>query len=131
MPTIREIAEACKVSKPTVTAKLKELEMWDGHVNKVGKTFEVDAEASSAVAAALAGSAEKNTTVVFQETPSEDQSGIKEVYEAYVEALKRENDRLWDQIREKDAQIAELQKQLSEASRKRSFWSRLLPSSRD
>lgn len=53
MPTLREIADACGTTKQTVTTRLKELGLWDAHVAKDGRTFDVDAFAASAVADAL------------------------------------------------------------------------------
>lgn len=126
MPTIREIAETCGVSKPTVTAKLKELGMWDGHVSKVGKTFEVSAEATSAVAAALAPSVKK-----AEPEPQAPEKSVLDVYAEYIEELKDMNGKLWERLKEKDEQIADLQRQLAESGKKTSFWSRLLPRGRD
>lgn len=124
MPTIKEIADACGVSKPTVTKKLKELELWESHVNKVGSSFEVSAEAASAVAAELAPSTRK-----VEDEPAPEKSPIA-IYEEYVKDLKEINAHLLDQLKEKDAQIAELQRQLSESNKRKSFWSRLLPGGR-
>lgn len=53
MPTIREIAESCGVTKQTVTSRLHDLGLWEGHVQKDGRAFVVDAEAASAVAASI------------------------------------------------------------------------------
>lgn len=124
MPTIKEIAEACNVSKPTVTKTLKELEMWDSHVNKVGSTFEVSAEAASAVAAELAPAVRK-----AEDDPEPEKSPLA-IYEDYVSDLKAINALLLEQVRDKDAQIAELQKLLAEATKQKSFWTRLLPRGR-
>lgn len=126
MPTIREIAETCGVSKPTVTAKLKELDMWDGHVSKVGKTFQVSAEATSAVAAALAPSVKK-----AEPEPQAPEKSVLDVYAEYIEGLKDINEKLWERLKEKDEQIADLQRQLAESGKRTSFWSRLLPGSKD
>lgn len=119
MPTIKEIADACGVTKPTVTKKLKELGMWASHVSKSGNTFTVTDEAASAVAASLVPSAVSDRG----EQPKHDNSSV---YEAYIADLKLQNERLWEQVREKDALIAELTQKLAENS-KPSFWSRLLP----
>ena len=48
MPTIKELADACGASKPTVKRRLQELGLWDGHVNKQGAAFVVDDYAASA-----------------------------------------------------------------------------------
>lgn len=124
MPTIKEIADACGVSKPTVTKRLKEIGMWDGHVKKVGQSFEVDAEAASAVSSELAPSTRK-----VEEDPAQEKSPIA-VYEEYIKDLKETNDRLWDQIREKDELIAELTRKLAENQPKPTIWDRLLPGKR-
>ena len=55
MPTIKELADACGASKPTVKRRLQELGLWDGHVNKQGATFVVDDYAASALSASPSG----------------------------------------------------------------------------
>lgn len=125
MPTIKEIAEKCGVTKPTVTTKLKELGLWESHVSKSGSAFQVSDEAASAVAAALA---KKQDVDISQATPKPTSDAAMEVYREYMETLKRENDRLWQQIKEKDELIAELSRKLAENKPRPSFWSRLLPS---
>lgn len=124
MPSIKEIADACGVTKPTVTAKLKEIGMWDGHVNKKGKSFVVSAEAASAVSAAL-----KPSVSTVAEEPAK-QAARDAVYEAYIADLKATNDKLWEQVREKDALIAELTQKLADNQPKPSIWDRLLPGRR-
>lgn len=124
MPSIKEIAEACGVTKPTVTAKLKEIGMWDGHVNKQGKSFTVSAEAASAVSAAL-----KPPVSPAADEPAK-QAANDAIYEAYIADLKATNERLWEQVREKDALIAELTQKLAENQPKPSIWDRLLPGRR-
>ena len=67
MATLREIAEECGTTKQTVTSRLKEMGLWDGHVSKSGRTFEVDGFAASAVADSLKTAhraSESPTTVV-------------------------------------------------------------------
>lgn len=121
MPSIKEIADACGVTKPTVTAKLKELDLWDKHVSKSGKAYEVSAEASSIVSSAL----KPSVTPVAEEKKV---SSSETIYEAYIANLKRENERLWGQVEEKDKLIAELSRKLADNQQKKPFWSRLLPS---
>lgn len=125
MPTIKEIADACGVSKPTVTKKLKELGMWDTHVNKVGMSFEVDAEAASAVAAILSPSVRET-----EPEPPAPEKSVLDVYAEYIEELKDMNGKLWERLKEKDDQIADLQRQLAESNRGTSIWQRLLPGKR-
>lgn len=127
MPTIKEIAEKCGVTKPTVTAKLKELELWDSHVSKAGSAFQVSDEAASAVAAALSKNQAAETA---QAAPKPSSDAAIEVYREYMDTLKRENDRLWQQIKEKDELIAELSRKLAENQPRPSIWSRLLPGSK-
>lgn len=135
MPTIKEIAEKCGVTKPTVTTKLKELGLWESHVSKSGSAFQVSDEAASAVAAALA---KKQDVDVSQSTPKPTSDAAMEVYRDYIDAIKRENEKLWEQIREKEEQlrkkdelIAELSRKLAENQPRQSIWRRLLPGSRN
>lgn len=125
MPTIKEIADTCGVSKPTVTKKLKELGMWETHVNKVGMSFEVDAEATSAVAAILAPSVRES-----EPEPPAPEKSVLDVYAEYIEELKDMNGKLWERLKEKDEQIADLQRQLCERGERPSIWDRLLPGKR-
>lgn len=123
MPSIKEIAEACGVTKPTVTAKLKEIGMWDGYVSKQGKGYVVSAEAASAVSAAI------KPPVSPAAEPTK-QAASDAIYEAYIADLKATNEKLWEQVREKDALIAELTQKLADNQPKPSIWERLLPGRR-
>lgn len=85
MATLREIAEECGTTKQTVTSRLKEMGLWDGHVSKSGRTFEVDGFAASAVADSLKTAhraSESPTTVV-------DGKIAADVLNTAIEGLKR------------------------------------------
>lgn len=116
MPTIREIAEACGVTKQTVTARLKELDLWETHVSKSGNAFVVDDRAASAVADAL-----KTVRRATEDahTPKSDDSGSDALAVA-LEALKsalmasqEQNAVLSRELDAKNGQIRELQAQLA------------------
>lgn len=118
MPTIREVAEGCGVTKQTVTARLRELGLWEGHVSKGGRTFVVDAFAASAVADAL-----KKPTKTAE--PSRTTSGDSDALNAYREAIdglksalstsEAQQSALMRQLDAKDAQIHSLTSQLATA----------------
>lgn len=53
--TLRELAEHLGTTKQTVTTRLKQIGMWDGHVSqREDRAYVVDDDAASAVAAELA-----------------------------------------------------------------------------
>ena len=135
MPTIKQIADACGVSKSTVRRKLEEMGLLEGgHATKVGKTLHVSDYAASAVSAALDGS----DAVAASEpvaTPSD-------MHERYIASLEADKARLEAQVADKDREIArlletnaELTREMADLAKKvaeqpRSFWSRLLPGGR-
>ena len=135
MPTtVKEIAEACKVSKATVRRKLDEMGfLADGHVTKEGQRHVVSDYAASAVASALS----KSTPQIDPEGSLEKVEGM---YERYIALLEADKTRLETQLADKDREIsrlleanAELTHELAEmakkvAAGKKSFWQRLLPS---
>lgn len=118
MPTIREIAEGCGVTKQTVTARLRELGLWESHVTKDGRAFVVDAYAASAVADAL------KTPAKATEAPRA-ASGDRAAVDAYREAIEglksalsaseAQQAALVRQLDAKDAQIRSLTDQLAAA----------------
>lgn len=134
MPTtVKEIAEACGVSKATVRRKLDEMGfMDDGHVTKEGQRHVVSDHAASAVASALS-----------KTMPSLDAEGslekVEGMYERYIALLEADKARLESQLADKDREIsrlleanAELTRELADmakkvASGRKSFWQRLLP----
>lgn len=111
MPTIRQIAEQCGVSKPTVTERLKELDLWDSHVKKAGKAFEVDDYAAAAVADALKGKAAQK--------PPKDAGGVgdgatvRELLAAQRDLVRMHQ----DQLAAKDVQINALMGQVADLTR--------------
>lgn len=123
MPTIKQIADKCGVTKPTVTAKLKELNLWDSHVNKKGNAFYVSDDAASAVASALTSSIK---TKMISNEKEKIFNTTEDIYEAYISDLKKTNEKLWEQLKEKDDLIAELTRKIAEQN-KPSIWKRLLP----
>lgn len=121
MPTIREIAESCGVTKQTVTARLRELGLWDGHVQKDGRAFVVDAEGASAVAAAIKRKKAPRAASgsAFQADDSSSALvGLREANEALKTALMASQetvDALTRQLGAKDAQIRDLGERLAAA----------------
>ena len=107
MPTIKELADACGATKPTVTRRLKELGLWDGHVNKQGSVFVVDDEAASAVAHSFADAPQHDA----QKAPVGHDAAAPVVasLERYIASLER-------QLETKDAQIADLARSNRELS---------------
>lgn len=118
MPTIREIAEGCGVTKQTVTARLRELGLWEGHVSKDGRTFVVDDFAASAAADSL-----KKLSKTAE--PSRTTSVNSDAVNAYREAIdglksalgasEAQQSALVRQLDAKDAQIRSLASQLATA----------------
>lgn len=134
MPSIREIADHCGVSKPTVVRRLREIGMYDGYVSRSGKAFVVAQEAASAVAASLMADRQ-------QENGSEPQNAadatLAGVYEARIAELVEDKRRLQLQLDERNAEVSKLTQQIVELSnkiaehRKPSIWDRLLPGRRN
>lgn len=111
MPTIREIAERCGVSKPTVTERLKDLGLWDAHVTKAGKAFEVDDHAAAVVADALKGRAAPDAA--GKGPAVDDGVTVRELL-----AAQRDLARMYqDQLAAKDAQISTLMGQVADLTR--------------
>lgn len=121
MPTIKEIAESCGVTKQTVTARLRDLGLWEGHVQKDGRAFMVDIEGASAVAASIKSKRQHETPANFVSAASSESSaliGMKEANEALRTALATSRDSiatLTRQLDAKDAQIRDLSERLAAA----------------
>lgn len=124
MPTIREIADGCGVTKQTVTARLRDLGLWDAHVQKEGRTFIVDAMAASTVAASIAKKGGGDRTDGGPERDSrafdgwEALQGAREANEALKAALSASQETvaaLTRQLDAKDAQIRDLSERLAAA----------------
>lgn len=126
MPTIKQIAQGCGVSKSTARRKLEELGLLDdGHTTKVGKTLYVSDYAASVVASALTESETETHTI---STPTE-------IHNRYIAVLEEDKARLIAQVEEKDKEIARLNEALINlshklADQKLTFWQRLLPGKR-
>lgn len=132
MPTIREIAEACGTTKQTVTARLKELGLWEGHVSKSGRAFSVDDYAASAVADALKDAASGQERGGRQDAGADAAlvavDALKTALSASQEqsrALSRELDAKNEQIRSLMAELAAARETIDRLSR-RSWLDRLL-----
>lgn len=97
MPTIKELADACGASKPTVKRRLQELGLWDGHVNKQGATFVVDDYAASALSASLGAGGDTTGADAAQDAPA----SVADALNRYIASLEA-------QIEAKDAQISAL-----------------------
>lgn len=106
MPTIREIADACGVAKPTVKRRLQELGLWEDHVNKAGSSFSVDDFAASSVAASFSGEPQR---VPADASGKEPAPGVVSSLDRYIESLER-------QLEAKDRQIAALSDRNGELS---------------
>lgn len=97
MPTIKELADACGASKPTVKRRLQELGLWEGHVNKQGATFVVDDYAASALSASLGAGGDGTGADAAQDAPA----SVTDALNRYIASLE-------SQIEAKDAQISAL-----------------------
>lgn len=121
MPTIREIAESCGVTKQTVTTHLRDLGLWESHVQKDGRAFVVDAEAASAVAASVLRRKSPDSVSDAASSPCGDESaleGLRGANEALKTALSASQETvaaLTRQLDAKDAQIRDLSERLAAA----------------
>lgn len=107
MPTIKELADACGASKPTVKRRLQELGLWDGHVNKQGATFVVDDYAASALSASLGAGGDATGADAAQDAPA----SVTDALNRYIASLE-------SQIEAKDGQISALIEQNAAMSAK-------------
>lgn len=107
MPTIKELADACGASKPTVKRRLQELGLWDGHVNKQGATFVVDDYAASALSASLGATGDATGSDAGQDAPA----SVTDALNRYIASLEA-------QIEAKDGQISALIEQNAAMSAK-------------
>lgn len=120
MATLREIAEECGTTKQTVTSRLKEMGLWDGHVSKSGRTFEVDGFAASAVADSLKNAhrpAESPTTVVDGKIAADVLNTAIEGLKTALSASQEQNAALARELDAKNSQIASLQEQVASQQR--------------
>lgn len=120
MATLREIAEECGTTKQTVTSRLKEMGLWDGHVSKSGRTFEVDGFAASAVADSLKTAhrpTESPTTVVDGKMAADVLNTAIEGLKTALSASQEQNAALARELDAKNSQIASLQEQVASQQR--------------
>ncbi len=120
MATLREIAEECGTTKQTVTSRLKEMGLWDGHVSKSGRTFEVDGFAASAVADSLKTAhrpAESPTTVVDGKIAADVLNTAIEGLKTALSASQEQNAALARELDAKNSQIVSLQEQVASQQR--------------
>lgn len=120
MATLREIAEECGTTKQTVTSRLKEMGLWDGHVSKSGRTFEVDGFAASAVADSLKTAhkaSESPTTVVDGKIAADVLNAAIEGLKTALSASQEQNAALARELDAKNSQIASLQEQVASQQR--------------
>ena len=143
MTTIKEVADRCRVTKPTVKRRLVELGLWEKHVNKTGASYEIDDYAAAAVADSLTELTERS---IADEEPSADTLALDAVtkamsahissLEAQLEAKDRTIDSLIEQNGKLSGRVGELSDRLAdlsarvteyaETTRKRSLFDRLL-----
>lgn len=120
MATLREIAEECGTTKQTVTSRLKEMGLWDGHVSKSGRTFEVDGFAASAVADSLKTAhktAESPTAVVDGKIAADVLNTAIEGLKTALSASQEQNAALARELDAKNSQISSLQEQVASQQR--------------
>ncbi len=120
MATLREIAEECGTTKQTVTSRLKEMGLWDGHVSKSGRTFEVDGFAASAVADSLKTAhkaSESPTTVVDGKIAADVLNTAIDGLKTALSASQEQNAALARELDAKNSQIASLQEQVASQQR--------------
>ena len=120
MATLREIAEECGTTKQTVTSRLKEMGLWDGHVSKSGRTFEVDGFAASAVADSLKTAhkaSESPTTVVDGKIAEDVLNTAIDGLKTALSASQEQNAALARELDAKNSQIASLQEQVASQQR--------------
>lgn len=120
MATLREIAEECGTTKQTVTSRLKEMGLWDGHVSKSGRTFEVDGFAASAVADSLKTAhrpAESPTTVVDGKIAADVLNTAIDGLKTALSASQEQNAALARELDAKNSQIASIQEQVASQQR--------------
>lgn len=120
MATLREIAEECGTTKQTVTSRLKEMGLWDGHVSKSGRTFEVDGFAASAVADSLKTAhkaSESPTTVVDGKIAADVLNTAIDGLKTALSASQEQNAALARELDAKNSQIASLQEQVTSQQR--------------
>lgn len=113
MATIRQVAEACGVSKPFVSKIVRDLDPGGDHQRTVGNRIEIDewlagAAAHEAVRRKSRMAAHDEAVGVVLSASSEAQADAEARFEAEVDRLRERYD---DLLAEKDARIADLRDQ--------------------
>lgn len=129
MATIKEIAERCGVSKPTVRNNLTKMGLWDAHVQEVDGVMVVDEAATAAVCDAILKrkrsqepEVEDQPTTRVEQVP--DYAAMREVYAAHIADLQ-------DQVRDLRLQLEGVRDELREAHRTEVDHARALPEARE
>lgn len=128
MATIREIAERCGVSKPTVRNNLMRLGLWEEHVREEGGTLAVDEAATAAVCDAILQRKTPRESGKAPEAPASEPetelAAVREVYEARIADLQ-------EQIRDLRLQLDGVRGELREAHMAAIDHARALPEARE
>ena len=129
MATIKEIAERCGVSKPTVRNNLTKMGLWEAHVQEVDGILVVDEAATAAVCDAILKrkrpqEAEPEEETIVQVEQGPDYATMREVYAAHIADLQ-------DQVRDLRLQLEGARDELREAHRAEVDHARALPEARE
>ena len=129
MATIKEIAERCGVSKPTVRNNLTKMGLWDAHVQVVDGIMVVDESATAAVCDAILKrkrpqEAEVEEEAIVQVEQGPDYATMREVYSAHIADLQ-------DQVRDLRLQLEGARDELRDAHRAEVDHARALPEARE
>ena len=129
MATIKEIAERCGVSKPTVRNNLTKMGLWDAHVQVVDGIMVVDESATAAVCDAILKrkrpqEAEIEEEAIVQVEQGPDYATMREVYAAHIADLQ-------DQVRDLRLQLEGARDELRDAHRAEVDHARALPEAKE
>lgn len=132
MATIKEIAERCGVSKPTVRNNLTKLELWDAHVQDVDGVMVVDEAATAAVCDAILrrkrsqemGPATDDEANASSMEQLADFETLQRAYAAHIADLQ-------DQVRDLRLQLDGARDELRDAHRAEVDHARALPEARE
>lgn len=114
--TIKELADALGVSKPTISKAIDALGI-QGELRKVGNRFVLSESQASVVKSQILQDCETETTEKTQEeTPNEPPKPQSETEKSLISLLQSQITLLQEQLTAKDAQIANLGKSLSDTT---------------
>ena len=131
MATIKEIAERCGVSKPTVRNNLTKMGLWDAHVQEIDGVMVVDEAATAAVCDAILRrkrpqepepATEDVAVAAVEQGP--DLETLQSVYSAHIADLQ-------DQVRDLRLQLDGVRSELRDAHRAEVDHARALPEARE